>query len=131
MDYLAAVQPVFLVLSSIVVNVPSISAVVALVIAVMLLMASAFVSGSEIAFFSLDTSEMEELDEEENPTDKRLSVLLSHPERLLATILIANNLVNVAIVMLLNFFFMQVLDFSNAPEWMEFLLLTVILSFLL
>ena len=72
MDYLAAVQPVFLVLSSIVVNVPSIAAVVALVIAVMLLMASAFVSGSEIAFFSLDTSEMEELDEEENPTDKRL-----------------------------------------------------------
>ena len=131
MDYLAAVQPVFLVLSSIVVDVPSIAAVVALVIAVMLLMASAFVSGSEIAFFSLDTSEMEELDEEENPADKRLNVLLSHPERLLATILIANNLVNVAIVMLLNFFFMQVLDFSNAPEWLEFLLLTVILSFLL
>ena len=131
MDLFAAVQPAYIVLSNIVFNVPSFAAVVALLLAVLLLTASAFVSGSEIAFFSLDASEMEELDEEKSAADKRLLTLLSHPERLLATILITNNLVNVAIVMLLNYFFMQALDFSNAPEWLEFLLLTIVLSFLL
>ncbi len=131
MDYLAAVQPAYFILSSIVFNAPSLTAIVAFVLAIFLLMASAFVSASEIAFFSLDASDMEELDEEKSVSDKRLLALSSHPERLLATILISNNLVNVAIVMLLNFFFMEVLDFSNAPEWVEFLLLTVVLSFLL
>lgn len=131
MDYLAAAQPVYNIFSSIAFNAPSLTGIVAFALAIFLLMASAFVSASEIAFFSLDATDMEELDEDKSVTDKRLLSLLSHPERLLATILIANNLVNVAIVMLLNFFFMEVLDLSNAPQWVEFLLLTVILSFLL
>ena len=51
-------------------------------------------------------------------------------ERLLATILITNNLVNVTIIMLCNYFFAHVIDFGGAV-WLQFLVSTVLLTFLL
>ena len=131
MDFLAATQPLYNFFPAIAINAPSLTAVIAVLLACVLLAVSAFVSGSEIALFSLDAADMEQIDEEKNLSDKRIVTMLSQPERLLATILIINDFVNVAIVMLLNYFFMQVLDFSATPEWVEFLLLTVVLSFLL
>ena len=74
---------------------------VALVVALMCLVVSGFVSGSEIAFFSLTPAQCEELDD--TPRGPAIRRLLGMPERLLATILIANNLVNVTIVVLCNF----------------------------
>ena len=62
------------------------------------------------------------------PTIK-ISFLLGDTERLLATILITNNFVNVTIIMLCNFFFMNVFVFHSPLA--EFLILTVILTFLL
>jgi gliding motility-associated protein GldE len=62
--------------------------------------------------------------------DKRIVDLLDESERLLATILISNNFVNVTIIMLCNYFFSNVVDFGTA-EIVEFLLLTVLLTFLL
>lgn len=56
--------------------------------------------------------------------------MLDDSERLLATILISNNFVNVTIIMLCNFFFASVVDFGNA-KLLEFLLITVVLTFLL
>ena len=79
---------------------PDAAAIAALFVAVLLLMASAFVSGSEIAFFSLTQSELDECSESESLSDKRILHLVNNPERLLATILIANDFVNVCIVML-------------------------------
>lgn len=110
---------------------PSPEAVVALVVAVFLLLCSAFASGSELAFFSLTKSDLDELSESKSVKDKRILEMLGNPERLLATILIINDFVNVGIVMLLNFFFMSVLSFGAGSEWLEFLLLTVVLTFLL
>ena len=130
MDILAVLQPLSLI-PGITFNAPDAAALVAFSLAVLLLMASAFASGSEIALFSLTSTDFEEMNEEKNISDKKIMAMLSQPDRLLATILITNDFVNVAIVMLFNFFFMKVLDFSAAPEWVEFLLLTVILSFLL
>ena len=130
MDIFAALQPLAFI-SGVTVTAPGVDAVVALILAGMLLLASAFVSGSEIALFSLSSTDLEEMDEEKNSSDKKIMTMLAQPDKLLATILITNDFVNVAIVMLLNFFFLQVLDFSAAPEWVEFLLLTVVLSFLL
>ncbi len=130
MDIFAALQPLAFI-SGITLTAPGVDAVVALMLAGMLLLASAFVSGSEIALFSLSATDLEEMDEEKNSSDKKIMTMLTQPDKLLATILITNDFVNVAIVMLLNFFFLQVLDFSAAPEWVEFLLLTVVLSFLL
>ncbi len=112
------------------VTVPSPSALVALLLAAVLLLFSAFASGSEIAFFSLSRTDIEELEDSKSPVDKRLLRLLSDPDRLLATILIVNDFVNVGVVMLLNYFFLDILNFGGAV-WLEFLLMTVVLTFLL
>lgn len=109
---------------------PSLGAITALVLAIMLLYASGFVSASEIAFFSLSPSDMNAIEKEEHPSDKRIQNLLQDSERLLATILISNNFVNVTIIMLCNYFFASVVDFGDAVI-LEFILITVILTFLL
>jgi gliding motility-associated protein GldE len=109
---------------------PSLGAIVAICLAGLLLFASGFVSASEIAFFSLSPNDLSEIEEEEHPSDKRIMALLKDTERLLATILISNNFVNVTIIMLCNFFFAEVVDFGQAVI-VEFLVITVILTFLL
>ena len=117
------------ILNQIEVATPSVGSLVAIGIAAALLLCSGFVSASEIAFFSLTPRDMEEVEEERHRSDEKISRLLAHSERLLATILISNNLVNVAIIMLLNFALMQIFHF--ATYWVEFLLMTVLLTFLL
>lgn len=129
--FLAAIAQIFNFTLPISVSAPSAEAVFALVVAVFLLMCSAFASGSEIAFFSLTRTELDELSESKSVKDKRILELIGNPERLLATILIINDFVNVGIVMLFNFFFMSIFDFGEGAEWLEFLLLTVVLTFLL
>ena len=109
---------------------PSLGAIIAISLAVLLLFASGFVSASEIAFFSLSPSDLSEIEEEEHPSDKRIMALLKDSEKLLATILISNNFVNVTIIMLCDFFFTKVIDFGGS-EILEFLVITVILTFLL
>ena len=116
--------------NGVVVTVPSVGAIVALVLALLLLYASGFVSASEIAFFSLSPSDLSEIEEENHPSDKAIRSLLDDSEHLLATILISNNFVNVTIIMLLNYFFASVVDFG-AARILEFLLITVVLTFLL
>lgn len=114
---------------SISVQTPSVSAIIAIVLAGLLLLVSGFASASEIAFFSLSPADLNTIEENRHPSDERIQFLLKDSERLLATILITNNLVNVAIIMLCNFFFMDVFTFHSPIA--EFLILTVILTFLL
>ena len=124
--YLGQLADIF---NGITVNPPSFSAIVAIVLAGVLLLASGFASASEIAFFSLSPSDLNEIDERNHPSDEKISSLLGDSESLLATVLITNNFVNVTIIMLCNFFFMNVFVFHSALA--EFLILTVILTFLL
>lgn len=109
---------------------PSLGAIIAGVLACVLLLVSGFASGSEIAFFSLTPSDLSELGEERTPVDVKIKELREDSERTLATILITNNLVNVTIIMLLNYFFAHVVDFGGA-YWLQFLCITVLLTFLL
>ena len=109
---------------------PSLGAIIAGVLACVLLLVSGFASGSEIAFFSLSPSDLSELDEERTPVDVKIKELREDSERTLATILITNNLVNVTIIMLLNYFIAHVVDFGGA-YWLQFLFVTVLLTFLL
>ena len=109
---------------------PDAGAVFAIVLAGVLLVLSGFASGSEIAFFSLSPADLSELEEERNVHDRQILQLREDSERALATILITNNLVNVTIIMLCNYFFAQVVDFGNA-YWVEFICITVLLTFLL
>ena len=112
------------------VNTPSLEAIITISLAVLLLFASGFVSASEIAFFSLSPGDLSKIKEEDHSSDKRIKELLADSERLLATILISNNFVNVTIIMLCNFFFAEVVDFGGSVI-VEFLVITVILTFLL
>lgn len=79
-------------------------------------------------YFSLTPSQIEDLGE--SPRDSGIRRLLDKPERLLATILIANNLVNVTIVILCTFALGPVFENLNS-ELLSFLLQTVILTFLI
>lgn len=92
-------------------------------------MVSAFVSGSEIAYFGLSPQELDEIAESENPTDRKVEKLLKNSERLLATILISNNLVNITMVVLLTFAIGQTVEFNS--ELLSFLIQTVFMTFLL
>lgn len=124
--YLCQLADVF---NGISVHSPTISAIIAIVLAGLLLLVSGFASASEIAFFSLSPSDLNAIDEKKHPSDEKIRKLLDDTERLLATILITNNFVNVTIIMLCNFFFMSVFEFHSPIA--EFLILTVILTFLL
>ncbi|MBP3679415.1 MAG: gliding motility-associated protein GldE [Bacteroidaceae bacterium] len=112
------------------VTAPGTGELVAIVLAVLLLFASGFVSASEIAFFSLSPSDLNDIEEENHASDKHIKSLLADSERLLATILISNNFVNVTIIMLCNYFFAGVIDFGTSVV-LEFLVITVVLTFLL
>ena len=101
--------------------------IVALSIAVLALFISGFISGSEIAYFSLTPSQLDELDN--TPKGASIRKLLSTPENLLATILIANNTVNVTIVILCNFALGPI--FESLGELLSFILQTIILTFLI
>ena len=116
---------------------PSLGAIVAIVLAGLLLLFSGFASGSEIAFFSLTPTDLNELEESKDERDQKIMKLREDSERTLATILITNNLVNVTIIMLCNYFFANsvvegkpVIDFGQA-YWLQFLVITVLLTFLL
>ena len=100
-----------------------------MVTALLLLVLSGFVSASETSFFSLSPEELKSISDEDSYRHRKAASLLSDSERLLATILTANNLVNVAIILLLDLAFAQMLVFS--VEWVEFLVLTVVLTFIL
>ena len=65
-----------------------------------LLLASALISGAEVAFFSLTPSVIEQAKESQPKRTEKIERLLKQPKRLLATILVANNFINIAIVLL-------------------------------
>lgn len=109
---------------------PDTGSVIALVLAALLLVCSAFASGSEIAVFGLSPSDISELDPDHSDVDRKIVKLREDSERTLATILITNNLVNVSIIMLCNYSLGHIIHFGNA-RWLEFLCITVILTFLL
>lgn len=103
--------------------------VIAALLAAVLLLLSGFASGSEIAFFSLSPQDIEALNPEKNTRDKSIQMLREDLERTLATILITNNFVNVTIIMLCNYIFSSLVKFQT--QWVEFLCITVLLTFLL
>ena len=102
---------------------------IAIVIAIVLLVLSGFASGSEIAFFSLSPTDLAEIYECKQPEDEKIKFLRDDSERTLATILISNNFVNVTIIMLCNYIFASLVQFK--AEWIEFLCITILLTFLL
>jgi gliding motility-associated protein GldE len=95
---------------------------------ILLLILSALISGSEVAFFSLSNQDI--IDMRKNPTEsgKRTMILLQNPKRLLATILILNNLVNIAIVTLSTFLTWELVG-THSPEGVILIILTSSVTF--
>jgi gliding motility-associated protein gldE len=111
------------------VNPIDINVVVAILLVILLLLLSGFASASEIAFFSLSPTDVESLDPDKSSSDKLIELLRDDSERTLATVLITNNLVNVAVIMLCNYIFGSLFTFG--AEWLQFLCVTILLTFLL
>lgn len=109
---------------------PSVGAVVAIVLAILLLWVSGLISASEIAFFSLTEDDLDEVNEEKSVADRKIRKLLDDSEHLLAAILVSNKVVNVAIVLLCAYFFSDVVQWEGAYV-VEFILFTLLLTFLL
>lgn len=99
------------------------------ILVAVLLAVSAFVSGSETALFSLTPVDIKRVRESDTGQDRAILALLSDQEYLLATILIANNLVNICIVMLSNNIINELVVFNSTV--FEFVVKTVIVTFLL
>ncbi len=95
----------------------------------LLIFGSSMVSGSEVAFFSLSTDQLEDLKSEDG-SGKKILQLLRKPEYLLATILIANNLFNIAIITT-SFFLMNMLLVLPDGSLLAFLVNGVLVTFIL
>ena len=108
-------------------NLPTVGSIIAIIIAIVGLFFSSFFSGAEIAYFSLSQDDIESIPDDNKR--ERIEALLKNPEKLLATILIGNNLVNVMIVVVLAFALNQMMTITNPV--LDFVLLTVILTFLI
>jgi len=107
-----------------------ISAIISLTVSLLLLSLSALISASEVAFFSLDPQSTNELEESELKADKNIVQLLQRPQHLLATILIANNFLNVAVILLLTNFTTSILNFESVP-FLGFIFQAIFITFVL
>ncbi len=108
-------------------NTPTLGSIIAIIVAVFGLFLSAFNSGSEIAYFSLRPDDIDDI--EDTHRRERVKELLAKPEKLLATILVGNNLVNIMIAIVLNFAMNQIFEFHSTV--LNFIVQTIILTFLI
>lgn len=107
------------------------SEIIYLVILIVLIILSALISGSEAAFFSLSPNDKEELKSTEGKKAESVSNMINKPKDLLATILIANNFVNVGIVIFSSAFITKLLDGINISESVQFLIEIVAITLVL
>jgi gliding motility-associated protein GldE len=104
-------------------------AIVMLVITIVLLCLSALMSGSEAAFFSLTHREKQQMEENGDSRDHAILRQLENVDRLLATILIANNLVNICVVITSSRFIDMIMGIDSLT--VEFIIKSVVVTFLL
>ena len=104
--------------------------IIGFVVILLLLFCSALVSGSEIAFFSLSPQQLNDIKNSNGRKNKLILKLLDKPKRLLATILVANNFINVGIVILSTYLTLEIFDFTEYPL-LGFIIEVIVVTFLL
>ncbi|MBI2730706.1 MAG: gliding motility-associated protein GldE [Sphingobacteriales bacterium] len=113
----------------------NVQAITIMIVSIILLLAMSFcISGAEVAFFSLTYKDINMLKTKNHPSAKRILQLLDTPKTLLASMLIANSLINIAIILLTNFLIDGLIE--NSPQlyqvfWVSFLVKVVCVTFLL
>ncbi|MCU0350765.1 MAG: DUF21 domain-containing protein, partial [Flavobacterium sp.] len=101
-----------------------------LVIVIVLLICSAFISGTEVALFSLSQKNIDDLTNDDYSKGTMIAKLLERPKKLLATILVANNFINIAIVIVFASSSDQLFRGIETP-WVLFLLDVIVVTFLI
>ena len=96
-----------------------------------LVVLSALLSGSEVAMFSISNKQRFDLEDQNKNANKRVLTLLKEPKKLLATILIANNFINVSIVMASNFVFNNLIIEGSISGTMNFIIQVIVITFLI
>ena len=104
--------------------------IASLMILIGLLATSALISGAEVAFFAIKPQELDELKKQKSRKAKLIERFLLKPKELLATILIANNFVNVGIIILATYTSAALFNFQGV-EWLQFLVQVIIITFLI
>ena len=104
--------------------------VLSILVVLVLIFLSALISGSEVSFFSLSAQNLEELSEIDERKEKQIRKLLKNPNKLLATILIANNFINVAIIILSSFLISKFFSFENGSTF-QFVIQVIVITFIL
>lgn len=101
--------------------------VIGILLVILLIFCSALVSGSEVAYFSLSPTDKKNLKEKNSKRSILVLDMLSKPERLLGTILITNNFVNVGIVILSAFLMNNTMDFGYSKS-LQFIVQVVVVT---
>ncbi len=100
------------------------------IVMIVLLMMSALISGSEVAFFSLAHDDLAKCKSSNQPAEQTIIELLKDPKRLLATILILNNFINVAIITLSTFVTWEIVG-TKDTEGLTVVILTAVITFII
>jgi len=92
-----------------------------IILIILLLIFSALISGSEVAFFSLSSTDIKKANISKSKSLKLVHNLRNKPKRLLAALLVSNNFINIAIVLLFSSFG-DAMYFSSLPFWANFII---------
>jgi putative hemolysin len=107
-------------------------AVTTMIVAIILLLSLSFcLSGAEVAFFSLTYKDINMLKTKNHPSAKRILHLLNNPKTLLASMLIANSIINISIILLTNFLIDTISPDLSKIFWLTFLIKVISVTFLL
>ncbi|MCB0445548.1 MAG: DUF21 domain-containing protein, partial [Gelidibacter sp.] len=108
----------------------NISLLIGVILLIVLLTCSALISGAEVAFFSLTRADIDNGLEDKSKAFQIISKLLERPKKLLATILVANNFINIGIVILFAYIG-EFLFYNIHLPWLRFILEVVVVTFLI
>ena len=109
-------------------NIDYVTVVGLALLSLLLLALSAICSGSEVAFFSLTHNDLDKLEKEDDASSQRVLALLENSDRLLASILVGNNMVNICLIIITTQLIDQLFVFSGV--W-DFVFKTIVVTFLL
>ena len=118
------------ILPGIIVNSSDFKIIIGFIVLAGLLLGSALMSASEVAYFSLKPEDIENFKNDKNKRSQTVLRLYEMPEKLLSTILVANNTINIAIVLLAAYLSSKMFDFSTTPV-IGFIVEAVVITFLL
>jgi putative hemolysin len=117
-------------ITGIIPSLPHLQIIIGFLIFIILLIGSALMSGSEVAYFSLRPEDLEKLKSDKSKKAKTALKLYGNPEKLLSTVLVANNTINIAIVLLAAYLSGRLFDFSENPI-MGFVINIIVITFIL